>query len=165
MSDSQGTTTPEQPGVGSGRKALITLFLIGGGVALLAVIGTFIASRNASTSSTPTDLTNTTWTTTTMTVNGTEQALASNSTMTMQFGDGRVSVNAGCNQQNGQATWTNGQIILSGPMASTMMACEQALMNQDQTIAAFLAGNPTYTQSGNTLTLTDGSMSVTLTKS
>lgn len=149
---------------GSGRRAIIIMFAVGGGVALLAILGTFLASRGGS-STAPADLNGTTWTTSAMTVNGTEQPLAAGSTLTMTFADGRVSTKAGCNQQNGDATWTGGQLIMTGPMASTMMACEQALMDQDQTIAAFLSGNPSITQQGESIVLSDGSMSMTLTRS
>lgn len=150
-------TTPRS--TGSGRGTVIALFVIGGAVALVAILGTFFATRGATSAA---GLDGTTWTATSMTVDGTEQPLDSGSTLTLTFSDGRVGASAGCNQQHAEAASSNGQLTVTSPMASTMMACEQALMDQDQAIAAFLTANPTYVMYGDALTLTAGSTSIAL---
>jgi len=43
-------------------------------------------------------------------------------------------------------------------------ACDEALMNQDTWLAAFLASSPTWTYSGGTLTLTNGTDTIALTE-
>lgn len=45
--------------------------------------------------------------------------------------DGSVSGNGGCNRFSGKAT-IDGDAITFGPLASTRMACAEALMNQEQ---------------------------------
>ncbi|WP_202395845.1 META domain-containing protein [Stappia sediminis] len=46
--------------------------------------------------------------------------------------DGRISGSGGCNRMTGQAEIDGDQIKI-GPLASTRMACPDALMNQEQT--------------------------------
>jgi heat shock protein HslJ len=73
-----------------------------------------------------------------------------------------ISVQAGCNTLFGDATWTDG--VLSAPqLASTMMACDDDLMAQDQWLAAFLEGSPPYELDGDTLTLGEAGEQITLT--
>ena len=90
--------------------------------------------------------------------------LVEGSQVTLTFEDGRVSAQAGCNTMNGAATWDGGTLDVAGPMASTMMACEQALMEQDQWLSSFLTSSPTLEADGQTLTLGDDSSGMTLTE-
>lgn len=85
------------------------------------------------------------------------------STITLAFTDGRISAQAGCNTQNGGADVVDGAIVLTGELASTMMGCEQELMDQDQWLAGFLADEPAVALDGDTLTLTAGEVTVELT--
>ena len=54
--------------------------------------------------------------------------------LTATFTGDQVSGSAGCNQYNGSYT-LDGETVTIGPLASTMMACEQKVMDQE---AAFL---------------------------
>ena len=53
-----------------------------------------------------------------------------------------------------------GDVLVAPTLASTMMACEEALMEQDTWFAAFLASSPTWTYADGTLTLTNGTDTV-----
>jgi heat shock protein HslJ len=85
------------------------------------------------------------------------------STITLTFERGALSARAGCNSMFGQSSITGG--VLKAPqLASTMMACDDALMAQDAWLAAFLASSPTWTYQDGTLTLTNGTDTIALTK-
>jgi heat shock protein HslJ len=85
------------------------------------------------------------------------------STITLTFEKGALSARAGCNSMFGQYTITGG--VLSAPqLASTLMACDDALMAQDTWLAAFLASSPTWTYENGTLTLTNGTDTIAMTK-
>ncbi len=85
------------------------------------------------------------------------------STITLTFERGALSARAGCNSMFGQYTITGG--VLSAPqLASTLMACDDALMAQDTWLAAFLASSPSWTYQNGTLTLTNGTDTIAMTK-
>ncbi|MFS0699012.1 META domain-containing protein [Cellulomonas sp. 179-A 4D5 NHS] len=73
-----------------------------------------------------------------------------------------VSVNAGCNTLFGDATWDDG-VLRVPQLASTMMACDPALMDQDQWLGALLEGPVPYELDGDTLTLGEAGERITLT--
>ncbi len=72
-----------------------------------------------------------------------------------------MSVNAGCNAMNG-GFQIDGDVLTAGPFASTMMACDQPLMDQDTWLSDFLMSLPTITLEGETLTLAGGDTTITL---
>ena len=73
--------------------------------------------------------------------------------LTANFGaDGMLSGNSGCNTYNASYT-TDGNKITIGPAATTMMACEQAVMDQEQQYLAALATAATYRIDGSRLEL------------
>lgn len=84
--------------------------------------------------------------------------LAPDATLRIEFLDGQVSFSGGCNGHSGQATFAGDQLTV-GPMMSTMMACDQPLMDQDAAVAAFLNAGATVLLDGDNLALTgaDGS--------
>lgn len=88
-------------------------------------------------------------------VEGTEIRLA--------FEADSMSAHAGCNRFAGGYT-IEGGVLRAGALASTMMACEQSLMDQDAWLGEVLTGGPTLSVAGDTLTVTgsDGSV-ITLT--
>lgn len=56
-------------------------------------------------------------------------------TLSFSKKDQRLSIDTGCNMQNG--SWSiNNNLLMTTKMASTMKACEPALMKQEQAIAA-----------------------------
>ncbi|WP_258725278.1 META domain-containing protein [Cellulomonas sp. NS3] len=73
-----------------------------------------------------------------------------------------VSVNAGCNTLFGDATWDDG-VLRAPQLASTMMACDADLMDQDQWLVALLEGSVPYELDGDTLTLGAAGERITLT--
>jgi heat shock protein HslJ len=78
----------------------------------------------------------------------------------LAFKDGSLSANAGCNQMAGAYTISAGRLTTNG-MSTTEMGCDQARMQQDEWLARLLGG-ATITLSGDTLTLTEGPIRVTL---
>jgi heat shock protein HslJ len=90
--------------------------------------------------------------------------LVEGSTVRLTFEDGRISVQGGCNTLNGGATWEGDTLEVAEPMASTMMACEEPLMEQDQWLSSFLTSSPALEVDGDTLTLGDDTTGMTLTE-
>lgn len=90
--------------------------------------------------------------------------LVEGSRVTLTFADGQVSANAGCNTMNGAATWDGETLEVEGPLASTMMACEEPLMEQDDWLSDFLTSSPDLAVDGGELTLGDDATGMTLTK-
>lgn len=117
-------------------------------------------SSNGAAEPDPAALYGKTFTVSAMSVAG-QTAPVAGSTITLTTLQDSISANAGCNTMNGEATYTATQITV-GPIAMTMMACEQALMDQDMVLGTFLEGDPLWALDGDTLTLTVGSDSLTL---
>jgi len=70
--------------------------------------------------------------------------------------DGKVSGSAGCNRYSGTYTLSGSNITFSSPMASTMMMCEQAVMDQESAYMQALGEAKTFAIQGDQLTLTGG---------
>ena len=70
--------------------------------------------------------------------------------------DGQVAGNAGCNTYTG-AYKLDGTSLTVGPLATTMMACDQAIMDQETQFLAALQTPTTVETSGATVTLRDAS--------
>lgn len=70
------------------------------------------------------------------------------------FEDGNLSANGGCNNMFGGYSVVDG-VLEVGAMASTEMACEQPLMDQDTAVIAFLTSGPAVALSGDDLVLGD----------
>ena len=90
--------------------------------------------------------------------------LVEGSQVTLTFADGRISANAGCNTMNGAATWEGETLEVEDPLASTMMGCEEPLMEQDTWLSEFLTSSPHLAVDGDELTLGDDSVGMTLTR-
>lgn len=73
--------------------------------------------------------------------------------ITANFGkDGQLTGNDGCNDYNGPYKVTGNQISI-GPLATTRMACDQALMDQETQYLAALQSAATYAIEGKVLEL------------
>jgi heat shock protein HslJ len=70
--------------------------------------------------------------------------------------DGQVSGDAGCNTYNGPYK-LDGTSLTVGPLATTMKACEQAIMDQETQFLTALQTPTTVEPSGATVTLRDSS--------
>lgn len=80
--------------------------------------------------------------------------LVPNSGISAQFTtDGKISGSAGCNQYAGTYTVSGNTIQIASPLASTMMACAQEIMQQEDAYLKALGAAKTYAVSGDTLTL------------
>ncbi len=87
--------------------------------------------------------------------------LVEGTTITLGFEADTVGAQGGCNTQSGGYTITDGTLDV-GVMASTMMACEEALMDQDKWLSEFLTGSPEISLDGDTLTLTGSDATISL---
>lgn len=88
--------------------------------------------------------------------------LVAGSQVKVSFEEGTISVNAGCNTMNGSASWADGVLDVEEPLAMTMMACEQELMDQDQWLSSFLTSSPPISVDGDTLQIGDDAESLSL---
>lgn len=86
------------------------------------------------------------------------------SELTAEFTADQVSGSSGCNTFNGAYTLTDDQVAI-GPLATTRMACEQDVMDQETQFLVALATPATVEVSGGVVTLrdADGATQVTLT--
>jgi heat shock protein HslJ len=84
-------------------------------------------------------------------------------TLTAVFTADAVSGNGGCNTYNGDYS-LDGDAVTIGPLGSTRMACDQAVMDQETQLLAALQVPSTVEVSGGNVTLrdADGAMQVTL---
>jgi heat shock protein HslJ len=72
-----------------------------------------------------------------------------------------IGARAGCNSMSGGYSISDGTLEV-GAMASTMMACDDALTAQDQWLSEFLTSGPEISLDGETLTLTGSDTTITL---
>lgn len=131
------------------RHALIGLALAAAAVTMTACGG----GRSVTPAADPQALVDTAYSVTSITVDGTARKVLG--PVEIAFTADNISVATPCNGMNGSVTYTE-TTLTAGPLAQTMMACEPELMDQDQVIADALAATPTWSLSGETLTLTGG---------
>jgi heat shock protein HslJ len=87
-----------------------------------------------------------------------DKGLVPGSSISAQFtAGGKVSGSAGCNQYAGTYTTSGNTIKISSPLASTMMACSQELMEQESAYLKALGEVKTFTVTGDQLALNDAS--------
>ena len=88
------------------------------------------------------------------------RALVAGSTVRLAFQDGQVSASAGCNSMGGPYR-IDGDRLVAGQLATTEMACDPALMEQDRWLADLLGG-ATIALDGDTLDAHQGDHRLTL---
>jgi len=88
--------------------------------------------------------------------------LAGGAQLTLIFEDGAVVARGGCNTQRAGYEVRDGRLLLTGPMMSTLMACEPELMEQDRWIAELLADGPAMEAVDEQLTLRGAGSEVVL---
>ncbi len=69
--------------------------------------------------------------------------------------DGKVGGSSGCNQYSGTYSASGNNLQISSPLASTMMACAQEIMDQESAYLKALGEVKTFTVAGDQLTLND----------
>jgi len=77
--------------------------------------------------------------------------------------DGTVTGNSGCNGLGGTYT-VEGDQVTFGEIVSTLMACEDPRMAQEDSVHQVLTDTATFKIEGNTLTLTNSDMVLVLTR-
>lgn len=70
-----------------------------------------------------------------------DREIVPGSRIVLSFQDDAMSARAGCNTLRGQAAIEDGELVVP-VLASTMMACEEALMQQDDWLNGFLSSRP-----------------------
>lgn len=97
-------------------------------------------------------------------VDGEPLRLVKGSQLRLSFDSDAIGASGGCNSMSGAATWKDNTLrIADGSLATTEMACDQPLMDQDTWFAKILTESPTMTKDGDNLTLVSGSTVIVLT--
>ena len=93
--------------------------------------------------------------------NGAPKALVAGTRIRLDFKDGAISANAGCNQMGGDLQLQNGLLIV-GNMFQTEMGCDADRMAQDAWLMQVLGSKPRVTLTGDQLSLDAGSVAIHL---
>lgn len=96
-----------------------------------------------------------TYVATTATVDGADHPLVPGSQIVLTVDGGRISLNSGCNQMSGDATWSDGSLRLDA-LAMTEMGCAEPLMAQDSWLATVFTGTLAVDGDAGGFTLTKG---------
>ncbi len=105
----------------------------------------------------PQSLVDTGYAVTTITVDGTQREVLGPVEIAVTADS--ISVMTPCNGMSGPVTYSESTLSV-GALAQTKMACEPALMEQDQVIADALAANPTWQLAGEQITITGGGTAI-----
>jgi heat shock protein HslJ len=87
--------------------------------------------------------------------------LVADSQILLTFTGSDISAYAGCNHLLGTASVDGGKLT-TGSLAGTEIGCPKGLNDQDVWLSTFLASGPSADLDGNTLTLTDGDVTIEL---
>lgn len=110
------------------------------------------------------DLDGTSWIGTRATEGGADRPFVAGSTLRVEFSDGSISINAGCNGLGGSYRLSDGGRLSVGTLSGTMMACDQPLMDQDTWLSGTVFASPLTVQvDGDTLTLSRPGLELVLT--
>lgn len=91
-----------------------------------------------------------------VTVAGADHPLVGGRPITVEFGDGELSADPGCNHLGASFSWDGARLVWSSG-SQTEMACSDArLMDQDTWFGGLIAAGPTVALAGDQLTLTSG---------
>jgi heat shock protein HslJ len=91
------------------------------------------------------------------------ETLVDGTEISLSFDEGTMSVRAGCNTLFGGFE-VEASSLVADELAQTQMACDDANQAQDIWVLELLEGRPTIAVAGDTLTLSDDAVSVTLTE-
>lgn len=90
--------------------------------------------------------------------------LVADTVVRVTFSAGDVAIDAGCNSMGGAYdVAADGTISMPTELRSTMMACDDALMAQDEWVSTWLGDGVTGTVDGDVLTLVGGDVTMALT--
>jgi heat shock protein HslJ len=95
---------------------------------------------------------------------GEPMAIVANTEISLRFTeDHLIHVTGGCNAMSGPVTVENGRLSVVA-LSSTLMGCDEPRQAQDEWLADFLEGDPSFELTGATLTLRGGDKEMVLTK-
>jgi len=97
-----------------------------------------------------------------ITENGAAKVLAPGTRIRLDFKDGGITANVGCNTMGGEFRMDNGRLVV-GQMSSTAMGCDAARSAQDGWLSAVLGAKPALTLVGDQLTIDGGGSVIQLT--
>jgi heat shock protein HslJ len=100
----------------------------------------------------------------TATEGGKTHALVPGTLLSVGFNATQLSYTGSCNSHGGDARIEDGRLVLADFLTATQRYCGDAIETQERWLGGLLAGKPTLAVNGNTLTLTAGTKSVTLTE-
>lgn len=110
------------------------------------------------------DLDGTSWIATGVTEQGQPRALVEGTQLRVEFKDGTITLNAGCNAIGGSYTLTDEAELRTGSLSGTEMGCEEPLMDQDRWISGTVFAAPLVASvAGNTLMLSRDDVELVLT--
>lgn len=102
------------------------------------------------------------WRSTSVTEDGKPRKLVAGTRVGLQFGDGQLRAQAGCNQMSGAVRFVDGHLEVA-ELATTEMGCPgKGRHEQDQWLAEFLGDRPAYTYEGDRLDLSGGATRIEL---
>ncbi len=81
------------------------------------------------------------------------QTVLDGAPITIQFSEGGVTGSTGCNSYHGAFQFDNGAISFT-PLATTLKACDQPIMDQEKAFLDAMTTTTNYTLNGNQLTIT-----------
>jgi heat shock protein HslJ len=93
--------------------------------------------------------------------NGAPRLLVAGTRIQLDFKDGGLSGNAGCNQFGGEYRLENGRLVM-GDISQTAMGCDQPRAAQDDWLLRVLRAKPALAQIGDQLTIDAGSVVIRL---
>jgi heat shock protein HslJ len=136
------------------RGTFVTV-MVTGTVAGLAACGQGGAGGGATAPVTWADLDGRAFTASSGTRDGEPLQPVQRTSLTLRFDSEQLAASAGCNSMFG-AVSLDGDVLAVQALASTQMACDEAIMRQEQWFGTFLTSRPTLSLAGSTLALTSG---------
>lgn len=110
------------------------------------------------------DLDGTSWIATGITEGGKPRPVVQGSEIRVDFADGNISLDAGCNAMGGDYRLSEESELTIGTLTGTQMACDQPLMDQEQWLSRTVFSEPLVaTMEGQTLTLSREGLELVLT--
>lgn len=97
-----------------------------------------------------------------ITESGAPKVLVAGTRIRLDFKEGAISANIGCNQMGGEFHMEGGRFVV-GQLSSTEMGCDPLLAAQDTWLMQLLGSKPALTLVGDNLTIDGGSVVVHLT--
>jgi len=130
---------------------------------LLAGCGDGTSGATGATGATVPDLDGTSWIATSVVEHGQPRPVVPGTEIRVDFADGHVSVSGGCNGMGGSYHLSEASELRTGALSGTLMACDQARMDQDTWLSGTVFAAPLVASvDGDTLTLQRPGLTLTM---